>query len=549
MTLVADACLSADGTVEPSAVNVKEEILKNVSIRTHKIRQKTHRAACLVALLGGLLIVAPARAAHYTDEGSACYGCHTLDARQSDPDTSAINMVARTLPQLRASAGGRAPERFGCTFCHSNPGNQSMREALTHFGAKPSRHPVGFNFTSGADTANEYLSTIGSATPGELDCVDCHDADLLAPDAAEGSYVQHAAVDDPRRAENPLMLLGVAARGKYDGFCRRCHGSAAPPVKGKDVRLVSHADAATAPILERDGTPLRTTVAGGEAQCTACHDTHYSGKVKLLNDGHEGDVPIVSSDCTAVCHFVGDPEGNFAKSGHGAARSTYTYVAGKVNFGRAAELVAMEMTCTSCHQSIDTSDTSRGRVPHVDRRTEGSPQERYRAAYGLNLPLQMWDAGSSFGNPLVGICYSCHAASDVHKAKEGQSAGCLDCHDEHAEGVGKNVFMIRAATPPAGGYVAAARPRAGGERVQYEVTRLDPEDGRPNDPLDFFRGSDPNGICDVAECHPGYTSLEFFMDENLHTDSREDPGSDCGACHRHSGDPAGGWRATSPPEQ
>lgn len=408
------------------------------------------RIAFGIAALGCLVFAPPAWSVHYTDEGSACYACHTLDARQSDPDTSAINMVARTLPQLKASAGGRAPERFGCTFCHSNPGNASMREVLSHFGTKPSRHPVGFNFTSGADTGNEYLSTIGSATPGELDCVDCHDAELLAPDAAEGSYVDHAPAGDPRREQNPLMLRGVTTRRTYDVHCRLCHGATAAPVKGKDVRLVSHADAEKAPLLERDGTPLRTTVAGGAAQCTACHDTHYSGKVKLFNDGHEGDAPIISSDCTTVCHFVGDAEGNYLKSGHGAARSTYTYAAGQVSFGRAAEPVAMEMTCTSCHQSIDTSDTSRGRVRHVDRRTDGSPQERYRAWYGLNLQLQMWDTGSSFGNPLVGICYSCHAASDPHKAGEGRGAGCLDCHDEHAEGVGKNVFMIRAATPRRG---------------------------------------------------------------------------------------------------
>jgi hypothetical protein len=108
--------------------------------------------------------------------------------------------------------------------------------------------------------------------------------------------------------------------------------------------------------------------------------------------------------------------------------------------------------------------------------------------------------------------------------------------------------MLRAATPPAGRYVEAARPRAGGERVRYEVTRRDPGDGRTNEPLDFFREADPDGACDVAECHPGYTPLADFMDEGRHPEESQDPGSDCGACHRHSGDAAGGWRATSSQE-
>jgi hypothetical protein len=498
------------------------------------------------ALLWALPAAPPARALHLVDEGNGCYSCHSLGASDSDPNTSAINAIARTLLLMKAYGGGSVPARFGCTYCHGNPANATMRDALSQFGAKPSKHPVGRNFLTGAESFGEYLSTIGSATPGELDCVDCHDPALLAPDAAEGSYVDHAAPDDPARATNPFMLRSVSAPERYDAFCRGCHGADAAPVKGRSARLASHADAAAGPILEADGTPLRTTVAGGENQCTACHDTHSSGLVRLFNDGHEGDAAIVSADCTSLCHFAGDAAGSYTASGHGAAESTYRYRGGQVNFDNGSHLVGMNLRCTSCHVSLDTSDTSAERVKHVRRPAEGTPQERYRARYGLNLPLQSWDGGSTFGNPLVGICYSCHSSSQPHRGDgEGAgSAGCQDCHDEHAEGVGENRFMVPQSSRPAGSYAAAAAPGAPAVPVRYTVTRLDPADGTPRTgELDFVR-DDGSGVCDNAACHPALAPMADHVSSRDHTGGREDVGSNCGECHRHLGDPAGAWRAT-----
>lgn len=507
-------------------------------------------AALLVA---GLLLAAPpaARALHFVDEGSACYACHSLNDRTSDPDSSAMAQIARTLLIMKSFNGGTTPARFGCTYCHSNPANRVMREALTHFGTKASKHPVGRNFVTGEETNGEYFSTIGSTAGDELDCVDCHDPVLLAPDAAEGSYVDHAPPDDPLRAGNPLMLRRVTAPRQYDEFCRLCHGARAEPLRGHDLRLRSHADAAAAPIRESDGTELRTTAAGGPAQCTACHDTHSSGKVLLLNDGHEGDLAVVSTDCTTLCHYAGDAGESYTRRGHGRELSTYRYRGRDVDFGPGSNYVTMNMACTACHQSLDTSDTSAGRKRHVERPTGGSVQDRYRARFNLNLPVQGWDEGSVFGNPLVGICYSCHAVVPPHRSDAGPAAGCLDCHDEHAEKSGRdNLFMIPVVAKANGSYAAAARERQRIVPMFYAESRLDPEEGTPReDGLDFFRSRDTAGICDNAACHPATTPLSTFMDSGDHPVDEQDPGSDCGACHRHTGVGAGSWRAAPPAEE
>lgn len=508
----------------------------------------TRRAAAAAAALALLAAPPAARAVHFVDEGNGCYSCHTLGHTDADPATSMINKIARTLLLIRAYSGGTVPERLGCTYCHGNPANAAMRDALSAFGQKPSKHPVGLSFETGRESFGEYLSTVGSATPGELDCVDCHDPALLAPDAAEGSYVDHAPPDDPARAANPFMLRGVTAPGRYDGFCRSCHGAAAAPVKGRSVRLASHADAEAGPILEADGTPLRTTVAGGDRQCTACHDTHSSGLVRLFNDGREGDQAVVSADCTSLCHFAGDADGAYLTSGHGAAESTYRYRGGQVSYGNGSHVVGMKLRCTSCHVSLDTTDTSPERVAHVRRPAEGTPQERYRARFGLNLPLQSWDAGTALGNAQVGICYSCHSASQPHRGKaEGSpGAGCLDCHDEHAENAGDNRFMLPRASKPPGSY-APAKPEVAAAPVplRYATPRLDPADGQPSgEDLDFVR-DDGAGICDNAACHPAYAPMADHVSGRDHSGGRKSAGSDCGECHQHLGDPAGAWRATS----
>ena len=135
--------------------------------------------ACLAALTAvPILLPVPVFAAH--DTGEACYNCHTLDINEGDPNTSYINKLSRTFPRIKDYDGlpsTSAPANLGCTYCHNDNGRtDKMLPALTHFQGRTSFHPVGYNFNgAGSDTFNEYLSTVGSATNQELDCVDCHD--------------------------------------------------------------------------------------------------------------------------------------------------------------------------------------------------------------------------------------------------------------------------------------------------------------------------------------------------------------------------------------
>ena len=288
-----------------------------------------------VILSFALLLPGPpqADAAHYIpaqEPNGFCYDCHTLNPNEGETGTSFINSNSRTLPWMKIFNGGSAPAEFGCTYCHNNINNGQMREAISHFGAKTSKHPVGLNFATGVESTGEYFSSWSSATANELDCVDCHDVSL----GSGTGYPEHGAPP----VGNPLMLRSVSTAGEYDALCRLCHGATAGTIKGgNDVRVSSHADGDTGnPMLEADGTVIKAADRDGDGVhdialadlCTGCHDTHYSNNQRLFNDGHEGDTLIVGSDCTAVCHHPGDSDGSYLNHGHGIAQSTYRYKCG-----------------------------------------------------------------------------------------------------------------------------------------------------------------------------------------------------------------------------
>jgi predicted CxxxxCH...CXXCH cytochrome family protein len=502
-------------------------------------------AVCLVALLA---MPASVRAAHYIDEGAGCYSCHTLDTAEGEPNTSYINGASRTMPLIKAYNGGAAPATLGCTYCHNSPANATMKDALSHFGFKSSKHPVGFNFVGGTETNSEYLTGVGSATANEMDCLDCHDVTIV-DGVGSLQHVGHKLPSDTSRTNNPYMLKSVTVAGQYDNLCRICHGSAAAAFKGQTVRVTSHADGLTA-ITENDATAMKAAVVSpANGKCTACHDTHYSAKVKLFNDGHEGDTAIVSSDCTSVCHYNGDANDNFTKHGHGRTLSTYKYKGGLVDF--TGNYVGINLACTSCHVSIDTSDTSTGRKAHVEAPTGGSIQDNYKAKFNINLPMQAFDTGSVFGNPQSGVCYTCHSTYETHQATGGVQIGCQDCHDEHAEGSGtaSNYFMIPEVAKKNGVYIAAARPKSGVEAILYDMPRKNPTTGVLNTgSIDFYAPA-AAGVCDSTECHvyggTNYAPLATFAASHSGGAGEIVAGKDCEGCHAHNGDPAGGWRATA----
>ncbi|HEY6000098.1 MAG TPA: CxxxxCH/CxxCH domain-containing protein [bacterium] len=533
-----------------------------------KGRRAGKRCRSAGAALGSLLALAcllggarPAAALHFVQEGLGCYACHTLNETSGAAGTSFINRTSRTVIDMTKANGGTIPAQFGCTYCHNIGSRSKMRAVLMDFSGKASMHPVGRNFVTGAVTNHEYTSAWATNYPNELDCVDCHDVDgqgdgrddpaTPADESADGNpatsvvskefgtkYPEHG---PPAYAWNPYMLRSVTAANQYDPLCRICHGNTAPPVKGSaaenDVHLnatATHADGVPAasggsgPIVEDDGTPLKTTSGGGNNQCRSCHDTHYSSKQKLFNDGHEhvngtGALETaldVGTDCTSTCHYPGDAAGytgdgpgqnTFTRHGHGMATSS---TGRTLNFG-----------CGNCHNVSSQHDS-----PHTDTR---APQ----------MLAAVPDAAlSSYGTSQRSICYTCHDTKIAHNPG-GSSVGCIDCHDEHAEGVGatSNTMMV---------------PRQLPNRTMGPTELTVFEHNSKTTDFDYYisDNSAPHvagaGVCDNGVCHANGSSqdgtrlapLSTLMTGNHHGGQDQLPLSDCGDCHRHGlGAPAGSF--------
>jgi hypothetical protein len=537
-------------------------------------RHRRIRWAAVACAALSQLCARPSPAAHgglawsTIEVGCGCYSCHTLDPTEGEPGTSFINTVARTIQLMKSANGGSVPHPLGCTFCHNNNANTRMKGVLDDFrSSHASRHPTGFNYVSRTASQSYYLSGVGSKIANEIDCVDCHDTALLDADGSV-KHVGHADAAGAARLQNPSMLRNVSAPGQYDPLCRLCHSTAGvnpatvsgTPGKtgGAVITLSSHSSGT---ITQANGVPLKPgDTAGANRLCTACHDTHYSNNVRLFNDGHEGDAPILGSDCLAVCHYPGDKAGYvsdadnvYTRHGHGRATSTYKYRNGAVDYGPSGNYYSIALACTSCHAPLDTSDTSANRKRHNTIPTAGAANDRYVKRFNLSLPVQSFDTGSSFGNPLVGICTYCHGSYDNHTGTAA-SIGCQDCHSPHGEGSGSgsNVFMIPQASRQNGTYAAyqPARHKSGVESVAYGVERRDPATGNPRTgAIDQFR-ADGAGVCDNLECHGGTAGTIGPLATLLgaggsHIAGTQSAGADCEGCHRHNGDPGGGWRATA----
>ena len=222
----------------------------------------------------------------------------------------------------------------------------------------------------------------------------------------------------------------------------------------------------------------------------------------------------------------------------------------------------MGMTCTSCHNSIDTSDTSASRRRHVTNPTAGTIQQNYRTKFNLdNIPIQASDTGSVYGNPLWGVCFQCHASYEAHRTKTaGLNLGCQDCHDEHAEnsGAGSNVFMIPLTAKPQGTYNTTynggtpIRAKAGAEAILYDTPRINPATGRRQPECRLLRRRRASGICDSTECHgaKGYTPAATFLASGNHSGgSSLRPATTARTTATRTGRPGGAWRASTPAEQ
>ena len=343
------------------------------------------------------------------------------------------------------------------------------------------------------------------------------------------------------------------------------------------LQLSAHADNASGrPLLESDGTVLRTADLDGDgtpdaaglaatAQCTVCHDTHSPRTAACSTTGTSSTRPgrgwsatrpSPAATAPSFCHYAGDWDnmgagGNYFQHGHGMAQSTYKYKNGKPD--ATGGYVTMGYACPGCHVGLDP-----GQKAHANDTSGASDQERYARRLNLSLTLQAGDTGSALGNPLVGVCLSCHQGYEPHQTVSARRGGLpgLPRRARGGRGGGSNVMMIPERAKRPGSYVApnaAFASKAGTELIVYDSTKYDtatsPYQPRLPAALDFFRQGDANGVCDSAECHggKGYTPLGTWINNagTSHKGGQQTPGADCNACHKHNGDVLGGWRAQS----
>ena len=469
------------------------------------------------------------------EDGNLCSHCHGTSSLSGavELNTTYINRSVRTISNMKDALGdpsGPVPNHFGCTFCHSNSANTQMKGVLNHFTVLPTRHPVGetfggFGVARGA-SKNEFLTNIDGNTgvPAELECTDCHEISLLDDDGpGVGYYTYHVAPGTGGRSGNPYMLKNVTIAGEYDAFCRSCHNSTnGPNFKGTGVNITvqSHGDGTVA-LVETDGTPIKTG-ANANRKCTFCHQSHASSGKKLFVDTMD---PSNGTKCVD-CHQNGDANNNFEAHGHGMNTSS------KGN--------ALNFDCTNCHAVNNAHDPSNSTI------NGGNPKM-------LNATEDI--ATSIYGKSLRSICKNCHDAAQYTAHTGGNvNVGCLDCHDEHAEGsgTGSNRFMIPQNLPNNNGTTELSFFQSAGNT--WAPTSFDywVADGDTRKTADMGAAANA-GICDNSVCHGASTPmnaqpLATFLNSANHTGGPITPaelaaGEDCNTCHSHT-DTGGSWAAS-----
>jgi predicted CxxxxCH...CXXCH cytochrome family protein len=521
------------------------------------------RNAAVLAALALAFTCAPwgaARAAH--DGGANCYNCHALNA--NDVESGTASMAKAAMAEIKSN-GWSAGQRCSCTFCHRSANSAFMPDVLSSFaGATPpgaSRHPVSRNYVTQAIDNTAYLSTDNTSFARHLDCRDCHDTALVSyPDHDNGWLASsYTGIPQKNRNTNPYGLRSVSALNAYDNLCRACHGrgvTAFPSGKaiGKNIELVSHdnaVDNAANAIRDLDNTHLRTQDSSDQAagrQCSVCHDSHESQHSHLFSDGHERtaagafETAVDDLDCTNVCHYRGDPQGNYDRRGHGKA----------VDYAN----VTLNRDCIYCHDAG---------TPHNMRNF--ATDNNYFRKYRFQAFDQSWVTPSVYGKPVKSVCANCHSSKLVHSTVKGP-VGCIDCHDQHGKSSDNNVMMIRSTnrvagsllSPPVSGVGAAVGTEAVLFRKSEKYPTGDPPGTYPADGVYHYftnvsyAGGDSAapGFCDQRACHgvgsksgTAYIPMNTFLASGQHSgDLITQYNGDCEGCHQHQ-DSAGSFRAQS----
>ena len=443
---------------------------------------------------------------------------------------------------------------FPCTYCHNDyTRTDKMLGALLDFqsGTQTSSHFIGKTFAGIPGTLGELESNwagdsfTGSQTvlknTNELQCVTCHDpgiiVDVAPVDGIPDDYPNH-----PNSTlfltPNPYRLRGLGGVGDNASvWTPLCVGTCHVGTTLDNNTPLNPADDIAVPPMGHygyagyDGTTMFTPRGSAlkTSNCATCHDPHSSSKANLISDGTSlpPGTPLASrgatamkpaiteSNCTLVCHIVPP---NYSTAGHGKYGHSTT-------------------ACTPCHTSA------------VSHRDSANPKRFAfdEDALPSNLPNNGLGGGSGDGldNNYNGvldeagesdwrysqesICRGCHYSYRSHSGNVNVGtqppfhlgmAGCLDCHEPHANGIGSgpaNTRMLR--------------------RTTFGETAIFANSNPPT--ADFYR-ADGNGLCDNENCHgkPLGTIAQtgtIMGDVPDHRNEGIVPGNKCTSCHTHQG--------------
>ena len=210
--------------------------------------------------------VAPA--AHYVEEGNGCYSCHSLNSQEGGARDE-LHRSGLARGNRRADEGLQRRDGPGEPWLHVLPlaRRQHRHEGSSHaLRQQDGQAPGGVRLRRQGGDGQRVPEHDRVRRPRTSWTAWTATTRRLLDDPGIPSYVGHVAPTAAlRNPNNPYMLRSVTVAGQYDDLCRRCHGSAAPLFKTRNVRLASHGDGTggAQAIVEQDGTTLPVVVAAG----------------------------------------------------------------------------------------------------------------------------------------------------------------------------------------------------------------------------------------------------------------------------------------------
>jgi len=353
--------------------------------------QTTRCSVCHSALLADKQVVHPA-----TED---CTNCHEVEIN----DQGTQIRLAEAEPTL-------------CVNCHSE------REGIADL---PTPHPAAVDgCTDCHDPHATDFPRLLRKRQAEV-CADCHDLESLAE--PHHKLVSAATTctncHDPHGTKTPRLLVGSHEHPPFeDRTCEACHrpnfgDRIRLQVRGQRLCLACHENPAEiAGRKSRHGA--LTDDERGRAACLNCHNPHLSPRAKMLVAG--------GPDLCANCHS-GIVAAARAKTGHPAAADG----CGNCHLPHASTeprllVAARGELCGQCHDLSDADLVKKHLGADLERLVCLSCHSPHGA--GQSHLLQ-----ATVHPPVLDDCANCHQGAFNKLEENGESALCLNCHDDIGE--------------------------------------------------------------------------------------------------------------------